>query len=157
MADYALVKEKMVELGETLVSLGYDGPQETIEGAGDVGQACRDCREPLKAKLVAEYLKDLHMTFKTRKPDAEGNKDKAALAVIQTWNEVRQALSDDPDVKFEATAPPPPGRGPTPAAPQGRRVAAPVSARPVTAVRAGPTIAAGRGLPSVPMGPPRRR
>lgn len=113
MADTSLVKEKMHWLGEILYRAGYDGPQEVIEGHNPIGSAVSDCRSPDKAKLVAEYLKDLHQTFKTRNPDPEGNRELAVKACQSAWATVRAALSDDPDVAKNAAnatpvAPPPP-------------------------------------------------
>lgn len=150
MADYALVKEAMVELGEQLDGMGYDGCLEVIEGNGLIGEACKDCRTQHAAKVVAEHLKDLHQTFRTRRPDPEGNAAKAMQAVQAAWRTVRAALSDDPNIAaLEASVPQQPGPGP-------------VGARPMGVPRPGnmPTARPqGRNMPSFRPGmptPPRR-
>lgn len=166
MADTSLVKEKMQWLGEALFRCGYDGPQEVIEGYNPIGSACSDCRSPDKAKLVAEYLKDLHQTFKTRNPDPEGNKELAVKAVQSAWATVKAALSDDPDVAKNAAnakpeAPPPPTApltsmvrraaqanfGPGVSRRPGAAAPAPGAPRAVAAQRL-PTVSFGKGMPT---------
>lgn len=170
MADYSLVNESMVQLGEDLHGMGYDGPQEMIEGHGPVGLACKRCDDATKSKLLSEYLKDLHQTFKTRNPDPEGRKADAVAACTRAWNEVRQALSDDPDTQFEQVSAPPapgmPGAGPattqvrvtTNAANRGPTMTATQARRPAPAPGRVTSNAATRG-PSIPVGfsPPKRR
>lgn len=154
MADYSLVKERMVELGEVLEALGYPGPQEVIEGHGAVGKAVDECRTNDKAQVLALYLKDLHQSFATRSPDPEGNKDQAVAAVKAAWGDVRNALSDDPDINTAQLDRDAASVGPATTQPQ--RPLRPVVAN---AARSGPTISRGPGMPSIRPGmpsPPRR-
>ncbi len=153
MADYELVKETMVELGEKLDAMGYDGVLEVIEGDTAVGAACRDCRTAKASKILAEHLKDLHQTFATRNPDPEGQKANAMKAVQEAWTECKAALNDDPNVAAELNTRPTATATAT-GAPQPRPAGVPSHVNMPT-MRPAP----GRGMPSFKPGmpsPPRR-
>lgn len=92
MADPELIKEVMVELGENLDALGFDGPLEVIEGSGLVGKAVKNCRYDQDRKIVFLYLKDLAKTFVAQQPTPEVMK--ARQLVNSAWMEFKEACSD---------------------------------------------------------------
>ena len=95
MADYELVKEIMVSLGEQLSDIGMDGPLETIDGHGEIGKACRNCRYQKDARIVAFYMKDLAKTIAKLPPSPQ--KNQAVEYVKQAWENLKVAWSDDED------------------------------------------------------------
>ena len=95
MADYELVKEIMVSLGEQLSDIGMDGPMETIDGHGEIGKACRSCRYQKDARIVAFYMKDLAKTIAKLPPSPQ--KNQAVEYVKQAWENLKVAWSDDED------------------------------------------------------------
>lgn len=95
MADYELVKEIMVSLGEQLSDIGLDGPMETIDGHGEIGKACRGCRQDKDARIVAFYMKDLAKTIAKLPPSPQ--KEQAVTYVKQAWENLKIAWNDDED------------------------------------------------------------
>lgn len=92
MADPELIKEVMIELGEGLEALGFDGPLEVIEGRGTVGKAVQNCRYDEDRKIVFLYLKDLAKTLVKEQPTPDVMK--ARQLVNATWLEFKAACSD---------------------------------------------------------------
>jgi hypothetical protein len=92
MADPELIKEVMVDLGEGLDALGFDGPLEVIEGNGLVGKAIKNCRYDQDRKIVFLYLKDLAKTLVGQQPTPEVMK--ARQLVNTAWLEFKEACSD---------------------------------------------------------------
>lgn len=92
MADPELIKEVMVELGENLEALGFDGPLEVIEGRGNIGKAVQNCRYDEDRKIVFLYLKDLAKTLVKEQPSPEIMK--ARQLVNAAWLEFKAACSD---------------------------------------------------------------
>ena len=95
MADPELVKEIMVDLGENLETLGYDGVLETVEGHGRIGKACRNCRYDEDVQIIAFYMKDVAKTLLREPPSRE--LDMAKQCLDQAWSELKAALRDDQD------------------------------------------------------------
>lgn len=93
MADPELIKEIMVDLGENLEHLGYDGVLETVEGHGRIGKACRNCRYDEDVQIVAWYMKDVAKTFLREPPSEKLNMAKQCLD--QAWHELKAALRED--------------------------------------------------------------
>lgn len=110
MADAELIKEIMVDLGENLAHLGYDGVLETVEGHGNIGKACRNCRYDDDVRLLAAYMKDIAKTFLREPPSKEREMAKACLE--QAWSELKAALRDDDEQQQPRPRPQVPGRPP---------------------------------------------
>lgn len=95
MADPELIKEIMVDLGENLESLGYDGVLETVEGHGRIGKACRNCRYDEDVQILALYMKDIAKTLLREPPSRE--LDIAKKCLDDAWQELKVALREDTD------------------------------------------------------------
>jgi hypothetical protein len=108
MADYELVKEVMVSLGEQLSDIGLDGPMETIDGHGEIGKACRNCRYAKDAKIIAFYMKDLAKTIAKLPPSPQ--KQQAVEYVKQAWENLKIAWNDDEDEDDSPSRPPHPAK-----------------------------------------------
>ena len=116
MADPELIKEVMVELGENLEALGFDGPLEVIEGRGNIGKAVQNCRYDEDRKIVFLYLKDLAKTLVKEQPTPDVMK--ARQLVNATWLEFKAACSDyltPPEDKPKPSMAPKTARRPLPA------------------------------------------
>ena len=94
MADAELVKEIMVDLGESLAALGFNVPLEQIEGHGAIGRAVRNARTRDNLKLVALYLKDIAKTLQNHPQKSHPKIIRAKQLLGKAWAELKEAAED---------------------------------------------------------------
>ena len=90
--DSELVKEVMVDLGERLSELGYDGVLDTVEGSSVIGRACRNCRYDRDKRVLIHYMKDVAKTLLKDKPSPRQERAKQVLE--EAWQNLKLVLRE---------------------------------------------------------------